>query len=117
MENITLKIDPATHDIALDDAGEMVMIGGAETAAQCVRLTLEVFRGEWFLDTSHGTDYDQIVGDGSGDPETVLREAIFQEASVQYIDTLTVANVGRQLSASFSGRLRDGSHISMEVTA
>lgn len=85
MDNITLKIDPGSHDLVLaDDA--LVMVSGAETVAQCVRLTLETFKGEWFLDTGHGTDYDQIIGDGTGDPEGVLRAAIFQETSVQYID-------------------------------
>ena len=50
MDNITLKIDPGSHDLVLaDDA--LVMVSGAETVAQCVRLTLETFKGEWFLDT------------------------------------------------------------------
>ena len=66
MENITLKIDQETQDLVLDDSGSLELIGDAETVAQCVRLTLETFKGEWFLDTDHGTDYDQIIGDGDG---------------------------------------------------
>lgn len=116
-ENRTLKIDPDTHDIVLDGEGTMVMISGAETVAQCVRLTLETFKGEWFLDTDHGTDYEQIVGDGTGDPENILRAAIYQETEVQYIDGLTVTRKGRQIEAAFTGRLRDGTAISLEVTA
>lgn len=117
MENTTLKIDPDTHDIVLDDTGCMVMIGGAETVAQCVRATLETFKGEWFLDTAHGTDYEQIVGDGTGDPETVLREAIFQETNVRFIDTLEVTKQGRSIAVNFAGRMKDGTPIYMEVTA
>ena len=117
MENTTLKIHANTHDLILDDQGRLVMTDGAATVAQCVRLTLEVFKGEWFLDTDHGTDYDQIVGDGTGDPEAVLRAAIFQESNVQFIDQLTVAHKGRQLVASFTGRLKDGTQINLEVTA
>ena len=90
MENITLRIDQETQDLVLDDSGSLELIGDAETVAQCVRLTLETFKGEWFLDTDHGTDYDQIIADGDGDAETVLRTAIFQETNVQYIDSLTV---------------------------
>lgn len=116
-ENKTLKIDPVTHDMVIDGDGSLAMISGAETVAQCVRLTLEVFKGEWFLDTGHGTDYEQIVGDGSGDPETVLRAAIFQETAVRYIDRLSVRRAGRQLTASFSGRLADGTPLSLEVSA
>ena len=116
MDNITLKIDPGSHDLVLaDDA--LVMVSGAETVAQCVRLTLETFKGEWFLDTGHGTDYDQIIGDGTGDPEAVLRAAIFQETSVQYIDCLEVSRQGRRLSAPITGRLADGTEISLEVSA
>ena len=117
MENITLKIDPDTHDLVMDDEGNFVMIGGAETVAQCVRLTLETFKGEWFLDLRHGTDYDQIIGDGTGNPETVLREAIFQETGVKYIDRLEVTRRGRELLVSFDGRLKDGTSIHTEVTA
>ena len=97
-ENRTLKIDPDTHDLVLDPEKEIVEINGAETVAQCVRLTLEAFRGEWFLDTG-------------------LRAAIFQETNVQYIDQMEVSRQGRQLCAAFSGRLADGTKISLEVRA
>ena len=113
----TLKIDPDAHDLVLNPEKEIVEINGAETVAQCVRLTLEAFQGEWFLDTGHGTDYEQILGDGTGDPETVLRAAIFQETNVQYIDRMEISRQGRQLCAAFSGRLADGTKISLEVRA
>lgn len=74
-------------------------------------------QGEWFLDTDHGTDYDQIIADGDGDAETVLRTAIFQETNVQYIDSLTVTRSGRSIAAAFTGRLKDGTPISLEVKA
>lgn len=115
MNNLTLKIDPDVHDLVLA-GGALVVVSGAETVAQCVRLTLETFKGEWFLDTGHGTDYDQIIGDGTGDPEAVLRSAIFQEPGVQYIDRLEVSRQGRRLTAAFSGRLADGTEISLEVS-
>ena len=73
--------------------------------------------GEWFLDTDHGTDYDQIIADGDGDAETVLRTAIFQETNVQYIDSLIVTRSGRSIAAAFTGRLKDGTPISLEVKA
>ncbi|WP_298024492.1 hypothetical protein [uncultured Dysosmobacter sp.] len=116
-DNRTLRIDPATHDLVLDSEGTMEMISGAETVAQCVRLTLETFKGEWFLDTDHGTDYPQIIGDGTGDPETVLRTAIFQETGVQHIDSLNVTRQGREIAVDFTGRLKDGTTISLEVRA
>lgn len=117
MDNMTLRIDPVTHDLVLDKEGSLQVIGGAETVAQCVRLTLETFKGEWFLDPRHGTAYEEIIGDASGDPEAVLREAIYQEDQVRYIDELKVERKGREISAAFSGRLQDGTPLYMEVTA
>ena len=52
-----------------------------------------------------------------GDAETVLRTAIFQETNVQYIDSLTVTRSGRSIAAAFTGRLKDGTPISLEVKA
>ena len=88
MENITLRIDQETQDLVLDDSGSLELIGDAETVAQCVRLTLETFKGEWF-----------------------------QETNVQYIDSLTVTRSGRSIAAAFTGRLKDGTPISLEVKA
>ena len=115
MDNITLMIAQDTHDLVLDDEGNMQIIGGAETVAQCVRLNLECFKGQWFLDINHGTDYDQII-DGSGDPETVLSEAIYQETAVQFIDDISVSKNGRDIDAVFSARLRDNTQIELEVS-
>ena len=43
-DNWTLKIDPESRDLILDDAGALETISGDETTAQAVRLTLEVYR-------------------------------------------------------------------------
>ena len=49
-DNWTLKIDPESRDLILDDAGALETISGDETTAQAVRLTLEVYRGEFPFD-------------------------------------------------------------------
>ena len=54
-DNWTLKIDPESRDLILDDAGALETISGDETTAQAVRLTLEVYRGEFPFDPTHGT--------------------------------------------------------------
>jgi hypothetical protein len=115
MDNITLMIEQDTHDLVLDDEGNLQIIGGAETVAQCVRLNLECFKGQWFLDINHGTDYDQII-DGSGDPETILSEAIYQETDVLFIDDISVLKDGRNISAVFSARLKNSTQIVLEVS-
>ena len=61
-DNWTLKIDPESRDLILDDAGALETISGDETTAQAVRLTLEVYRGEFPFDPTHGTEYERIMG-------------------------------------------------------
>ena len=93
--NMTLKIDPETMDIPLDEDGNMVLI--------------------------YGTDYERIFGRRRSDLENdeveeVLREAIFQETDVEQIDQLDAETDGRELNVAFSGTLYSGQTISMEVT-
>lgn len=120
-KNLTLKIDPDTMDIPFDADGNMILIYGDETTAQCVRLTLLTWKGGFPLDESHGTDYQRIFGRRRSDLEDdeieeVLREAIFQETDVEQIDQLAVGIDGRDLNAAFSGTLYGGRTISMEVS-
>lgn len=119
-ENYTLKIDPESRDIVLDGDGILETISGDETSAQAVRLTLEVYRGEFPFDPTHGTDYEKIMGKKAHDldedeiPE-VIRDAVFQEPAVAEVDGIDYEISGRSLSASITGRFTSGAPISMEV--
>ena len=120
MENTTLLIDPDTYDLFIDGDGNFAMIHGDETTAQCVRLTLEVYEGEWFLDERHGTDYPRVFSDSPPtDAETkdIIRAAIYQETDVKHIDSLDVKRnpTSRRLDVGFTGRLDSGRSISMGV--
>jgi hypothetical protein len=121
--NKTLNIDYDSRDLTFDEGGMMELIYSDVTTAQCVRLTLQTWKAEFFLDTTHGTEYDRILGkrphelpkDEVGE---VLREAIFQEPDIRQIETMD-AEVGndRQPTATFAATLYSGQTISMEVTA
>ena len=121
-DNYTLKIDPVTRDITLDDGGMMETVAGDDTTAQAVRMTLQTWLGEFHLVPSHGTNYEEIMGKKSKDltedevPE-VVRAAIFQEAGVEEVESVSYTKNGRALEISFIGRLSNGKSISMEVTA
>lgn len=119
-ENMTLRIDPETRDLVLDENGDMEQIYGDETTAQSVRLTLQTWKGEFFLDTTHGTEYDRILGkkphelpqDEVGE---VLREAIFQETDVAQVDDVSAEIGDKAVSAAFDATLNSGRKIGMEV--
>ena len=120
-DNMTLLIDKESRDLVIDDDGLMECVYGDETTAQSVRLTLQAWKDEFFLDTTHGTEYDRILGkkpyeledDEAGE---VLREAIFQEPEVSQVDSLKSEAGNKAVKAEFEATLLSGGKISMEVT-
>ena len=121
-EKYTLKIDPVTRDLVLDDDGIMEVVTGDDVPAQNVRLTLQAWRGEFPFVPSHGTEYDRIMGKKPGEltedevPE-VIRDAVFQEPEVEEVQEVSYNLEGRALDVSVSDRLADGETINAEVKA
>ena len=119
--NYTLKIDPQSRDLVLDDTGMMETITGDATTAQAVRLTLQAWQGEFPFVPSHGTAYERIMGRKPYEmtedeiPE-VIRDAVFQETAVEEVQEVSYTLEGRELAVSVLGRLADGETISPEVT-
>ena len=120
MDGYTLKIDEKTRDLIFDDDGYFEEIYGDESSAQAVRLTLLVYKGEFPLDSTHGTDYGRIMGQPlarlpQDEIEEILREAIFQEEEVVQIDSMDLTQKGRSLGVSFVGTLKSGKTIKTET--
>ena len=121
MDNYTLKIDPSTRDLVLDDAGMMELVSGDATSAQAVRLTLEAWKGEFPFDPTHGTDYSRIAGKKARElledevPE-VIRDAVLQETAVSEVDSVEYSLTGRALNVSVTGTLTTGATIKTEVS-
>lgn len=51
---IGLALDASTHDLALDDRGNLKLARDAEAVGQHVKQRLKMFSEEWFLDTTAG---------------------------------------------------------------
>ena len=80
-------------DLDLDSEGRASMIGGAEQIAQQIRLTLSIFLGEWFLDTSFGVPYfESILGKGRSvyEIEAIIRKKVREVPGVQEIGAISV---------------------------
>lgn len=122
MDQFTLRIDPTTRDITIDDAGDFQIVAGDEATAQNVRLTLDVWRGEFPFDPTHGTDYERIMGKKPGELEDdevpeVVRDAILQEPGVAEVENVEYKFAeGRELEIRAAGRLDNGHTITTEVT-
>jgi len=120
-ENMSLKIDPDSRDLSFDNEGVMEQIYGDETTCQSVRLTLQTWRGEIILDTTHGTGYERILGKKpyelpADEAAEVIREAIFQEREVSHVDNLDI-DIGKTVNITLEATLYSGNRISTEVRA
>ena len=122
MDNMTLLIDPETRDLVFDEQGNFKKIYDEDTMVQNVRHALITWKAEFFADNTHGTDYERILGKNVNEVDVseikeVVREGIFQEPNVQWIDSLDVTFNGRSVTAAFVATLINGESISLEVTA
>ena len=120
-DDCTLRIDPQTRDIVFDEDGMLETISGDEATAQAVRQTLLVYKGEFPLVPSHGTDYEKIMGKKPNELEDdevpeVIREGVFQEPEVTEVDGVEFNIAGRSMDISVSGRLASGNTITSEVS-
>ena len=120
-DDFTLRIDPQTRDIVFDEDGMLQTISGDEATAQAVRQTLLVYKGEFPLVPSHGTDYEKIMGKKPNELEDdevpeVIREGVFQEPEVTEVDGVEFNIAGRSMDISVSGRLASGNTITSEVS-
>ncbi|MCL2615950.1 MAG: hypothetical protein FWD30_04030 [Dehalococcoidia bacterium] len=120
-KNTTLLISPESRDLVFDEEGLLVQIQGDDTTAQNVRLTLQSWLGEFFLDITFGTDYGRILGKkpfelSSDEAGEVLREAIFQEPGMAQIDEVKTQIDGRSVKASFIAQLASGNKIGLNFS-
>jgi phage baseplate assembly protein W len=113
---MTLYIDPDTGDLDFAD-DDIKTITDDEAIAQCVRVTLETWLGEWTLDERHGTNYQRIISEDLTDAQVrdIISAAIYQEPQVQRITALKVSRSGRELVVAFTALLKSGKTIESEV--
>lgn len=88
-------------DLELDGQRNLRMVDGPEERTQAVRILLETAKGEWFLDTQHGTDYREILGSKPDLDEAAIRETIMEALEQEK----RITDV-RRLDISFDRRTR-----------
>jgi len=107
-----LVIDPTTGDLQILN-GDLSLTSGIDGIAQNIRIRLNFFLGEWFLDTSQGMPYFQNVL--VKQPNSQAIRAIFRKAILTTPGVLSVTNLEldldnslRKLSVSFQAETTDG---------
>ncbi|CAP41327.1 hypothetical protein [Bordetella petrii] len=101
------------HDLALAASGDARLVDGAERIAQQIKVTLQTFLAEWFLDTDFGVPYlEQVMVKA---PQRAQLEAIFRARiadvpgvlSVRRLD-LQVERALRRLKVDFEAETVEG---------
>ena len=91
--SIDIKLDPLTHDIALSKTNDLVLIDGAERIRQQIKVTLLTFFGEWFLDTTFGIPYLEIIlikNPRRAEIENVLRQKVRDVPGVSAVPSVEI---------------------------
>lgn len=104
-------------DLELDDDGDLVVdtdahfTTGMDAVAQGIRLRLQMFQGEWFLDTDRGVPYfTEILGSKFDQVRIrdVFRDVITEAPGVDDLEVLTVDFTSRALTVTWRVRTTYG---------
>ncbi|SSW67331.1 hypothetical protein AVE30378_02566 [Achromobacter veterisilvae] len=100
-------------DLALDLMGATRLIVGADRVRQQIKISLQAFLGEWFLDTSFGVPYFESILVKNPDRasiEAVLRARIVDVPSVTAVRRLglEIDRTARELRVTFVADTTEG---------
>lgn len=114
-------------DIKLDEDGDIYLVNGdaqttsvgAEDLAQRLRIRLNTFQGEWFMDNTLGIDWwNRVMGKNRSKMavDALIQDAILKEPdALQIVSYTSSISTNRKFSCSFSVRTEDGA-ISSAIT-
>lgn len=108
-----LKLDPVTHELVVDTF-DLVFLDGIDRVQQQIRIRLQFFKGEWFLDLDFGVPWFQDILGVKPPPitraESAIREAILGVPDVASIERFSIDYLGsgRELQVSFRAKTTFG---------
>ena len=115
------------RDIALDingdlaiSSGDLQLVSGSDAIVQAVKIRLQFFKGEWFLNLDAGVPYFQEILVKNPNPnvlQTLFRKALLETPGVLAIESLALTFDGRtrQLAVSYRVTTDVGELASTEV--
>lgn len=114
-------------DIKLDEDGDISLVNGdaqttsigAEDLAQRLRIRLNTFQGEWFMDNTLGIDWwNRVMGKNRSKMavDALIQDAILKEPdALQIVSYTSSISTDRKFSCSFRVRTEDGA-VSSAIT-
>lgn len=107
-----IKLDEDTGDIAFTNGESTVTNIGAEDLAQRIRIRLNTFQGEWFMDSTLGVDWwNRVMGKNRSKMavDALIQEAILEEPdALQVLAYSSSISNDRVFSCSFKVRTENG---------
>lgn len=115
---VDLALDPTSGDLALTD-GEATAAHGLDAIAQLARISLDLWRGEWFWNAAEGLPMvGRVMARGTPLEEikSVFRRALLTVPGVQAVNSLEVvrANTTRSLQVIFTAKTSAGVLVSTD---
>lgn len=101
-----IALDTATHDILITNH-EITLVTGAAAIQQQLRIRMQFFLGEWFLDTREGIPYyrDILIKNPSlSIIRDIFRKAIITTPGIVSVDQLDVSVDSKTRTATVSFR-------------
>lgn len=103
---VDIALDTTTNDLVLL-ASDLTTVSGTALVAQRLKIILQLFKGEWFLDADAGIPWFQEILEKGVDPtvvDAILRKAILGTTDVNRILTYTssIDAAARSISIAFS---------------
>ncbi|MNF38537.1 hypothetical protein D3C85_736020 [compost metagenome] len=116
-----ILLDPITHDVVYVNGASLVTQSPQDIVAQRLKIKLQTFLGEWFLDLEIGIPYFQQILTkvrSKSVVDTIFQAAILEDEGViemiSYTSTLDSATRGFDLS--FVVRVASGDIVPIDFT-
>lgn len=114
---LSFKLSPE-GDLVFDELNNLVMIEGTEELAQRLSLAIRTRAGEWFLDTSLGIPWFELLGNKGAEIkiQREIRRVLLEDAAVRSVNAINLTPLaGRTLAVDFEVTLTDDSQYKQTV--
>jgi hypothetical protein len=115
-----ILLDERTNDLKIVNRDLFIIPDTANAILQRLRITLNTFQGEWFLNNKFGTPYYQLIfvkEVTKSQADAVFRDVILNTEGVVSILTFssTLNSANRAYSVTFSCKVSTGDTLILEI--
>jgi hypothetical protein len=105
-------------DLMFDELNNLVMVDGTAELAQRLGLAIRIRAGEWFLDTSLGIPWFELLGNKGAELKIKreIRRVLLEDAAIRSVNAITLTPLPeRTLAVDFEVILTDDTQYKQTV--